>query len=200
MDKLDRSLINEYNHIGRRIAAIKQQASGFEYAFWHQSFMGCSLALDENGNRLSAPNVEKLVIRLVSIQETNQLATDALTFKQRQYRRYLSTLSDSDRLAIVQPSTAPADLLTATLDEIREIEEAASWRFGWLVDQHISSSEPVTGFSSRIRDVLAALKQNGGVSDNETNQAPRNAASSDKTSQHQTSRDEHSISLGLWQV
>ncbi|EPC70839.1 hypothetical protein Lpp126_16274, partial [Lacticaseibacillus paracasei subsp. paracasei Lpp126] len=56
MDNLDCSLINDYNHIGRRIAAIKQQACSFEYAFWQQSFMGSSLALDENGNRLSAPN------------------------------------------------------------------------------------------------------------------------------------------------
>lgn len=200
MDNLDCSLINDYNHIGRRIAAIKQQACSFEYAFWQQSFMGSSLALDENGNRLSAPNVEKLVIRLVSIQETNQLATDALAFKQRQYRRYLSTLSDSERLAIIQPNTAPAALLTATLDEIGEIEEAASWRFGWLVDQHISASEPAAGFSSRIRDVLAALKQTGGTSHDETNQTARDAASSGKTRHNQTSGDEHSISLGLWQV
>jgi hypothetical protein len=129
----DDELIASYFWIDWKIKECKRRIAEKRAIFYSQT-MSSHVTSDETRIFSEGFNVEYNVTQLVDTLAVTEESMKVLEFKHKHFRRYLRELSESDRRLLIDKykngsQATNGRIESACLEEIREIETAAVYRF-----------------------------------------------------------------------
>lgn len=157
---MDNSIIYGYFRLGKKIEQVKNRYTYYEWLFWQQSFTGCPNAYDDNGNELRAMPFQKQVNELVSYEDLNDTIIELLEFKQREFERFLASLSNDDvtylktKFMMHIKLDSNLELEQDAINECNQIEEASGYRFGFKNDEAVDLTND---YETNFNNILSML-------------------------------------------
>lgn len=155
MDNTDLLVIYGYYHIPDKIKKLRKRKKLLIHWFNTSSFIVSNMGFRDDGSHISQPRIEKTVVDYLDTISAIEKAIEILTFKFKQFKKFFSSMG-YERIRInLNPETRINSKLKLIINEIMEIEEAASWRFGLESDPAVHmTDDPTENMKSALEYLL----------------------------------------------
>lgn len=147
-------LIASYFFMDKEIRKCKRHVGKVRAKFYNQS-MSSHVTSDETHVFSEGFNVESNVIQLVDTLAVTEDSRKVLEFKHKHFKRYLKALPESERVFLIDKYKNKSQATNGTVEraclkEIKEIEEAAGYRFNYYVQPELLNE--ISSISENLKE------------------------------------------------
>ncbi|WP_415620020.1 hypothetical protein [Liquorilactobacillus satsumensis] len=151
---MDLLVIYGYSHIPDKLKKLRKHKKWLIHWFNSSPFIVSNMGFEEDGSHISQPRIEKLVINYLDTINAIDQTTEILKFKFKHFKRFFDSMGYECIQVNLNPETRNNGKLETILDEIMEIEEAASWKFNLEPDPAVHMTEDPTENMKRALEYL----------------------------------------------